>query len=361
MKHFFLTRWLALGDRFTAWRNRPKAVVEHIDDDEIGKDEKLALYLAMASSSLQVGVWYLLTLPAGVAAPDWVLTALQAVAILIAVAAGLSLDFVVVTTTMGRRKGRSSIWSWLTMAAASSFAAAIAFDLYSPGDQFGPVLHMAYPVVVFLFSAHLAQGRRRIIDPLVVTLRADLATAREQLARVEQSLREQLASLREQAANEVRTLREQLAALLVDLATVREQATNTSEEAASLRGQLTDLREQAANGEARAANLHEEVIQLREQATNTSEEAASLREQLTNTEAAHAKATREARERVTSLRGEVDQLQTALANYVPTRANVISYAREQLAGGRSRLDVARALGFPEATLRGMLDKAEVEV
>lgn len=170
--------------RWRSWRNRPKAIKEAIDDDALEPTEKAAIYLAMLSSSLQVAIWYLLDLPAEIAPPAWVLTVLQYLAIGIAIAAGLSLDYVVVTTTMGRRRGRSSVWSWLTMIAATGFAAMIAYDLYTPGSVFGALPHIAYPVVVFLFGAHLASGRHRLIEPVVAGLErqlTDLAAERDRL------------------------------------------------------------------------------------------------------------------------------------------------------------------------------------
>lgn len=373
-KKLFTTLVARLRARWEAWRNRPKPLVEAIDDDTVGRDEKFALYLAMFPSALQVGIWYLLALPDGIAPPNWVLSFLQYVAIGVGFAAGLALDYVVVTTTMGRRRGRSSVWSWLTMVAASSFAAAIGYELYSPTDTFGPGLHMAYAVVVFLFSAHLAGGRKRLLDPLVATLRADLAAARDALAALETDLRAQLDAARGIVAiteNEVATLRETSADQSRELEEVRAHLAFSQTDAAILRSDSATLRETVATFEADVATLREtsaeqlqELEKLREWTARLNSKAA---EQLRDLETVRAEsgelrgviATLETdraqrREHENRLRAELDQLQATVAAFVPTRSRMLDYAREQLNNGATQVEVARTLEIPETTLRGWL-------
>lgn len=112
--------------------------------DKLPWREKIPLGLALLAQSYVVFLWY-----AG---------SIQGMArwldLVVAVAAGVALDLIVVTTTMGRREGRSSVWSWLTSLGAFVGSAAIALDHYD-----GAWLHIAFPAVVFLYSQHLALPR----------------------------------------------------------------------------------------------------------------------------------------------------------------------------------------------------------
>lgn len=121
--------------------------------DQLSWSEKAPLYFAVAAQSLVVFRWYL-----GPNVPLEITDALRWLNLVVAVVAGLALDLVVVTTTMGRREGRESIWSWLTAGAAALFSAAVAVELYG-GPSLGPWLHISYPAIVFLFAQHLAVKR----------------------------------------------------------------------------------------------------------------------------------------------------------------------------------------------------------
>lgn len=118
-----------------------------IERDRLPWKEKAPLGLALLAQSYVVGLWYFHT----ASGPHWIAD------LVVAVAAGLSLDLIVVTTVMGRRAGRSSAWSWLTSLGAFVCSALIALDRY--GWEPRNLLHVAFPLVVFLYSQHLASAR----------------------------------------------------------------------------------------------------------------------------------------------------------------------------------------------------------
>jgi len=92
--------------------------------DHLTRLEKAALTTSMAGAVFNVFVWYI---GAQQPATDW-----QALYILRVVAGAItavSFDMVCVVTTMGRRDGRRSAWSWLTALAAAAASAAIALDV----------------------------------------------------------------------------------------------------------------------------------------------------------------------------------------------------------------------------------------
>jgi MFS family permease len=68
---------------------------------------------------------------------------------------------------MGRRQGRSSGWSWATSLGAFACSALIALDRY--GWAWRSCLHIAFPLVVFLYSQHLAVARK-VAAPVVPEL-----------------------------------------------------------------------------------------------------------------------------------------------------------------------------------------------
>jgi len=115
-----------------------------MNEDRLSLWEKIPLALALAAQSYVVGLWYF----ASIKGPHWILD------LAVAIAAGLALDLIVVTTVMGRRAGRSSAWSWATAFGAFGCSALIAMDRY--GWAWRSTLHIAFPLVVFLYSQHLA-------------------------------------------------------------------------------------------------------------------------------------------------------------------------------------------------------------
>lgn len=123
-------------------------------NDRLAWWEKLALSLALLAQSYVVGLWYY----SSIRGPHWFAD------LIVAVGAGLALDLIVVTTAMGRRAGRSSGWSWLTALGAFGCSALIALDRY--GWEWRSGLHIAFPLVVFLYSQHLATPRKTALETL---------------------------------------------------------------------------------------------------------------------------------------------------------------------------------------------------
>lgn len=123
---------------------------KHQDDrlpiahDRLAWWEDVPLGLALLAQSYVVGLWYYRS----ISGAAWWLD------LLVAIAAGLALDLIVVTTVMGRRDGRSSGWSWATSFGAFACSSLIALDRY--GWEYRSALHIAFPLVVFLYSQHLA-------------------------------------------------------------------------------------------------------------------------------------------------------------------------------------------------------------
>ena len=117
--------------------------------DQLHWRDKVPLALALMAQSYVVFNWYLHSTH-GIH---------QYVDFVIALAAGISLDWLTISTVMGRREGRTSIWSWLTSFGAFIASAMIAYDTYAslwwPLDG-KALLHVCYPLVVLLYSLHLA-------------------------------------------------------------------------------------------------------------------------------------------------------------------------------------------------------------
>jgi hypothetical protein len=127
-------------------------VEEHKDNrfsvDHLAWWEEAPLALALLAQSYVIGLWYY----ASIKGAWWALD------LVVAIGAGLALDLIVVTTVMGRRAGRSSGWSWATSLGAFFCSALIALDRYGWEARSG--LHVAFPLVVFLYSQHLAGSKR---------------------------------------------------------------------------------------------------------------------------------------------------------------------------------------------------------
>ncbi len=123
--------------------------------------EKVPLALAATAQSTVVAFWYYRYIDLG----NWWLN------VIIAVVAGLALDAIVVTTIMGRRMGRDSKWSMAASFGAFICSALIAVDSYSAWlAPIRPLLHVSYPLMVFLYSQHLASNmhasaRARSVPP----------------------------------------------------------------------------------------------------------------------------------------------------------------------------------------------------
>lgn len=117
--------------------------------DRLAWWEDIPLGLALVAQSYVVGLWYYASIDG---ANRWLDLA-------VAIGAGLALDLIVVTTVMGRRMGRSSLWSWATSLGAFLCSSLIALDRY--GWEWRSGLHIAFPLVVFLYSQHLAEPKRQ--------------------------------------------------------------------------------------------------------------------------------------------------------------------------------------------------------
>ncbi len=115
--------------------------------------EDIPLALALLAQSYVVGLWYYASIKG----------ASDRVDLVVAIGAGLALDLIVVTTVMGRRQGRSSGWSWATSFGAFGCSSLIALDRY--GWEWRSLLHVAFPLVVFLYSQHLATPRKTALAP----------------------------------------------------------------------------------------------------------------------------------------------------------------------------------------------------
>lgn len=119
-----------------------------MNEDRLKWWEDIPLGLALVAQSYVVGLWYYASISGASAWLD----------LFVAIGAGLALDLIVVTTVMGRRAGRSSGWSWATSLGAFLCSSLIALDRY--GWEWRSGLHIAFPLVVFLYSQHLATPRR---------------------------------------------------------------------------------------------------------------------------------------------------------------------------------------------------------
>lgn len=137
--------------------------------DRLSWWEKAPLALATAAQSVVVGLWYFHSIDLG----DWRLN------LLVAIIAGLALDAIVVTTVMGRRIGRESAWSNGAAAGAFLCSALIAIDTYSAWLALvRPLLHVSYPLMVFLYSQHLASPHKTALQALPNRLDAVIAIDR---------------------------------------------------------------------------------------------------------------------------------------------------------------------------------------
>ena len=143
---WFRATWQTLSARLGG---RPTAT-----NDRLAWWEEIPLALALLAQSYVVGLWYYASIKGADPAVDLV----------VAIGAGLALDLIVVTTVMGRRQGRSSGWSWLTSLGAFGCSALIAIDRY--GWAWHSLLHVAFPLVVFLYSQHLASPRKTALGVL---------------------------------------------------------------------------------------------------------------------------------------------------------------------------------------------------
>jgi len=143
-----------------------------VKEDRLRWWEDIPLALALVAQSYVVGLWYY----ASINGAAW------QVDLAVAIGAGLALDLIVVTTVMGRRQGRSSGWSWATSLGAFACSSLIALDRY--GWEYRSLLHVAFPLVVFLYSQHLATPRKRldIVSPQTAQIALEALPERSRLS-----------------------------------------------------------------------------------------------------------------------------------------------------------------------------------
>lgn len=121
--------------------------------DQMTRGEKLTLFLLVGGQIFSVFMWYTnsiiqSTIPSAV---PWI-------QLIFGVVASTALDLDVVITTVGRRDGRRSWWSWAATGTAAFFSAAIALSI-AGGPSLGPWLHVAYAINIFFFAQHISQPK----------------------------------------------------------------------------------------------------------------------------------------------------------------------------------------------------------
>jgi hypothetical protein len=209
---------------------------------------------------------------------------------------------------------------------AERFAGQVGVDLaYLAEKPIGRVLvvvYLALPSLIVAYFAFAAASRWRVIRD-----------ARAKVAQGSQRSRELRATVRGLIAD-VRGLRSEIAKggeVYHELKhKAREDYLVSTREAQELREQL----EQATQGR---TELEQAVRGAQQQARDVSQ---TLRER---------------EEEIKELREQVREPLALFASEPPTRARVIAYVREQMAAGRSRLEVARELGFADGTLRSWME------
>lgn len=287
--------------------------------------EKLPLAAAMVAQCFVVATWYI-----GKHAPEPVPAILTWANVVVAVAAGLALDLVVVTTVMARRKGRRGVWGILTAAAAAIASSLIALDVYG-GWSPGPYLHITYPVVVFLFSMHLSSPRTVVLN------RPLLAQRRTLIVRLVQRLRTARAELHIQATTIARQTA-QAAQHASELAQARTELAQRTTEMTSYNDAIARVQDEAAQASVSSKEMSHRVAQLQQQLAQRDTE-------LNDTRAALEETNRD-------LCDKEDML-TALARSLPLSddLDIIAIAQRLRDLDVSWRDIETLLHTPQSTLR----------
>jgi hypothetical protein len=329
--------------RFAGWfAKKPQTSKRHPRGFEVAADEKLAFWsekvpltMAMIAQALVITRWYI-----GREAPASVAEVLVWANVIIAIVAGVAIDLVMVTTVMARRKGRRGIWGILTAASAAVASALIALDVYG-GWSPGPYLHIAYPVVVFLFAMHLSSPRLRALNlPLLTQRRALIRTFVGMLREARRALHtsdQQLAHLRTLLAQ----AQQELAQLRADLAHRDATAAHTGNDLAQLRTQLAQSQQELAQARADLAHQNSSAAQ-------TGDLLAQLRTQLAQREHALAQAQALAAQREREI---AELMHTPLAT---DELDLTAIAQQLKRGGTSWREIEVLLGVPQSTLRNRL-------
>jgi hypothetical protein len=322
--------------RFAGWFvKKPQTSKRHPRGFEVAADEKLAFWsekvpltMAMIAQALVITRWYI-----GREAPASVAEVLVWANVIIAIVAGVAIDLVMVTTVMARRKGRRGIWGILTAASAAVASALIALDVYG-GWSPGPYLHIAYPVVVFLFAMHLSSPRLRALNlPLLVQ-------RRQLIRKLVQTLRSSV----QQFADASRDL----ADLRARFADVSQRFADVSQQLADLRARFAHREHDAAHEQQRVADRDQEIAHLRSQLAHEQQQLADRDRQL----AASSRETAQLR----SLIAEHERVIADLSHPLPdlSQLDVLMIAELLKEHGVSWARIAGALQLPESTLRSRL-------
>jgi hypothetical protein len=116
--------------------------------------EKWTMFINAASSAFNIFIW-----AAGIAlGAQFSKDVIDWLTIIIAIAAGVSLDATVIVTMMGKREGRNGIWTHLTAIGATLFAVMIAVQVHG-GYHFGAALHAVNAINVYLLMQHFGQRK----------------------------------------------------------------------------------------------------------------------------------------------------------------------------------------------------------
>jgi flagellar biosynthesis GTPase FlhF len=329
--------------RFPRWlAKKPKTAKRRTRGFEVAADEKLAFWsekvpltMAMIAQALVITRWYI-----GREAPASVAEVLVWANVVIAIFAGVAIDLVMVTTVMARRKGRRGIWGILTAASAAVASALIALDVYG-GWSPGPYLHIAYPVVVFLFAMHLSSPRLRALNlPLLVQRRQLI---RRLLQRLRSSLQEgaDLRSRFAEVSQQLAHSQQEAAQLRADLAHRDTTATYADNDVAQLRTQL-------AQSQQEAAQLRTDLAQQRGSSAQATNDLAQLRTQLAQREQELAQARADAAQHKREM---ADLLHTLPSS---DDLDLTAIAQRLKEGGTSWRDIELLLRVPQSTLRNRL-------
>lgn len=131
---------------------RKNVTLHHVDQMEWY--EKWTMFINAASSAFNIFIW-----AAGLAlGAQFSKDVIDWLTIIIAIAAGVSLDATVIVTMMGKREGRNGIWTHLTAIGATLFAVMIAVQVHG-GYHFGAALHAVNAINVYLLMQHFGQRK----------------------------------------------------------------------------------------------------------------------------------------------------------------------------------------------------------
>lgn len=219
-----------------------------------------------------------------------------------------ALVFLAMETLANYFSGQAVFLTNVLQAFAGKEGADLVWLAQQPAGRVLVVVYLAMPSLIVGYFAYAAASRWRTIREA----RAVFASRSRRSS--------QIRALVVRLARVVRELRAELAVVRARLEEGLRIAREGAAEQARLLGQERD----------RATDLKRQLAESQQAVRELSAEAASIREQ--------------AREPL-----------VLPASEPPTRARVVAYVREQMTAGRSRLDIARELGFQDSTLRSWME------